>query len=378
MLGVEAYKAMKDGDMKYAQKLYDIIQNDPDPNTRYKDSRKIMDIKHLMETSASDEWYGNNVAFYQKWKRGEAYTQITYKEALADMNALGTALIDEGLKDKRIAVVGENCYQWAISYLATLCGTGIVVPLDKELNPRELEQLIVQAEVSCVIFKDKHEEVFKNMVKNGETLLKRLVNMDRKEDQDGVLSWHQLIAKGKAMVEEGERSFLDAQIYAEDMSVILFTSGTTGVSKGVMLNHRNLVTDLMVAPTVLKVNDWDIFFSVLPLHHTYECTCGFLMPLYKGAAIAYCEGLKYITKNLEEVKPTMFLGVPVLFETLYKKIWKNVQKQGKEKLLRRIIKINRKTKKVGLDLGNVFFKEIRNVFGGRMRMMIVGGAAINP
>ncbi|MEG0392996.1 MAG: AMP-binding protein, partial [Anaerovoracaceae bacterium] len=319
----------------------------------------------------------NNQPNKQKTKRGEAYTQITYKEALADMNALGTALIDEGLKDKRIAVVGENCYQWAISYLATLCGTGIVVPLDKELNPRELEQLIVQA-VSCVIFKDKHEEVFKNMVKNGETLLKRLVNMDRKEDQDGVLSWHQLIAKGKAMVEEGERSFLDAQIYAEDMSVILFTSGTTGVSKGVMLNHRNLVTDLMVAPTVLKVNDWDIFFSVLPLHHTYECTCGFLMPLYKGAAIAYCEGLKYITKNLEEVKPTMFLGVPVLFETLYKKIWKNVQKQGKEKLLRRIIKINRKTKKVGLDLGNVFFKEIRNVFGGRMRMMIVGGAAINP
>lgn len=162
------------------------------------------------------------------------------------------------------------------------------------------------------------------------------------------------------------------------MSILLFTSGTTGVSKGVMLSHGNIAEDLMAAPTMLKVYETDIFFSVLPVHHTYECTCGFLMPLYKGAAIAYCEGLKYITKNLAEIKPTLFLGVPALFEKLYKKIWQNVRKQGKEKLLKKVIKINNKTKKIGINLGKIFFKDILAVFGGRMRMMICGGAAINP
>lgn len=381
MLTKEAYEAKKLSDMDYAQNLYDIIQKDPDPNTRYKDSRPIMDIKHLLETSASDKWYGDHVAFYHKWKKGEPYTKITYKETLEDVNALGTFLINEGYKDKRIAIIGENCYQWAVSYLSVLGGTGVVVPLDKELNATELEQLIVRAEVSCVIYKGKKlGDIFKCMVAGEGTLLKLLIDMDMEEEEEGetARSWKKAVAEGKALVAEGKRAFLDAQIDAEEMAVILFTSGTTGASKGVMLNHRNLVTDLMVAPTVLKVNDWDIFFSVLPLHHTYECTCGFLMPLYKGAAIAYCEGLKYITKNLEEVSPTMFLGVPILFETLYKKIWKSVEKQGKAKLLRRVIKINRGTKKLKIDLGNIFFKEIRKVFGGRMRMMIVGGAAINP
>ena len=126
------------------------------------------------------------------------------------------------------------------------------------------------------------------------------------------------------------------------LCALLFTSGTTGVSKGVMLSHKNLALDLMASPTVLKVNDWDMFFSVLPLHHTYECTSGFLMPLYKGAAIAYCEGLKYIMKNLQEVKPTMFLGVPVMFEKIYHNIWKNVRKQGKDKALRRMIRFNKR------------------------------------
>lgn len=381
MLTNEAYEEKKKRDMDYAQSLYETIQKDPDPNTRYKDSRPIMDIKHLLETSASDQWYGNHVAFYQKWKRGEPYTKITYKEAWNDINALGTVLIAEGYKDKRIAVIGENCYQWAVSYLSVLCGTGVVVPLDKELNAAELEQLIVRAEVSCVLYKGKKQgDIFKNMMEAEGNLLNLLIDMEGEEEEEGniVRSWHKMVAKGKELMAEGNREFLDAQIDAEAMAVILFTSGTTGASKGVMLNHRNLVTDLMVAPTVLKVNDWDIFFSVLPLHHTYECTCGFLMPLYKGAAIAYCEGLKYITKNLEEVSPTMFLGVPILFETLYKKIWKSVEKQGKTKLLRKVIRINRKTKKLKIDLGNIFFKEIRKVFGGRMRMMIVGGAAINP
>ena len=202
--------------------------------------------------------------------------------------------------------------------------------------------------------------------------------MHAEEDTECALSWNGLLEKGQKLLDDGDRRFLDAQIIRDVMSILLFTSGTTGVSKGVMLSHGNIAEDLMAAPTMLKVYETDIFFSVLPVHHTYECTCGFLMPLYKGAAIAYCEGLKYITKNLAEIKPTLFLGVPALFEKLYKKIWKNVRKQGKEKLLKKVIKINNKTKKIGINLGKIFFKDILAVFGGRMRMMICGGAAINP
>ena len=162
------------------------------------------------------------------------------------------------------------------------------------------------------------------------------------------------------------------------MSVLLFTSGTTGIAKGVMLSHRNICEDLMSAPTILNVNTWDIFFSVLPVHHTYECTCGFLMPLYKGASIAYCEGLKYIVNNLAEVQPTMILAVPLIFESLYNNIMKSVRKQGKEGLVRKVLALNKVTKKIGLDLNKLLLKDILKVFGGRMRVLISGGAAIDP
>ena len=366
----------KTGAMEWAEELVAKINADERAYVKYKESRPITDIKHMIETSA--ELFGDNVAFMQKDNNNEPYRKILYREALADVNGLGTALISKGLKGKRIAVIGENCYQWATSYLAAVCGTGIVVPLDKELSAEELKNLVIRADVECVLFQKKFEDMFKKMKDSGDTKLNVLVNFTSEEEKDGVYSWSQLVKEGKKLVEEGNIEFTDAEIDNEAMSIILFTSGTTGKSKGVMLSHKNIAADLMIAPTVFKVFPTDIFFSVLPLHHTYECTCNFLMPLYKGAAIAYCQGLKYITKNLEEVKPTMFLGVPAVFEKLYSTIWKTVKKQGKEDLLKKVIRINRKTKKVGIDLGKVFFKQITAVFGGRMRCLICGGAAINP
>ncbi len=372
----EEYLAMKAKELEDAKQIAANIEADPRPAVKYKESRPITDIKHMIETSV--ELYGDNVAFYEKMKKGQPYESITYKEMLEMVNGLGTALIELGLKDKKIAIIGANTHKWAISYLATVCGTGIVVPLDKELPATTLEDLVEQSGVSAVIYDKKYENIFAEIRKNKNNNLDILINMQGEEDNDISLSWNNLLEKGKNLVNEGDKRFIDAQIMRDKMSILLFTSGTTGVSKGVMLSHGNIAEDLMAAPTILKVYPTDIFFSVLPVHHTYECTCGFLMPLYKGAAIAYCEGLKYITKNLAEIKPTMFLGVPAIFELLYKKIWQNVRKQGKEKLLKRVIKINNKTKKIGINLGNIFFKDILAVFGGRMRMMICGGAAINP
>ena len=370
------YKELKAKEMERAQAVVEKLNTSKDPLVVYRTSRPITDLKHMLNTSV--ELYGDNVAFRQRFEKDKPFREITYKEALKDINGLGTALIAHGLKNKRIAVIGENCYQWATSYLAAVCGTGIVVPLDKELSSEELKQLVIEAEVSAVLFTKKYEKMFREMKASADTGIEVLVNLNAPSEKDGVLSWEELIAEGKKLIAGGDRSFIDAEIYADEMSVLLFTSGTTGIAKGVMLSHRNICEDLMSAPTILNVNTWDIFFSVLPVHHTYECTCGFLMPLYKGASIAYCEGLKYIVKNLAEVQPTMLLAVPLIFENLYNNIMKNVRKQGKEKLVRKVLAVNKVTKKVGIDLNKLLLKDILKVFGGRMRVLISGGAAIDP
>ena len=370
------YKELKAKEMERAQAVVERLNTSKDPLVVYRTSRPITDLKHMLNTSV--ELYGDNVAFRQRFEKDKPFREITYKEALKDINGLGTALIAHGLKNKRIAVIGENCYQWATSYLAAVCGTGIVVPLDKELSSEELKQLVIEAEVSAVLFTKKYEKMFREMKASADTGIEVLVNLNAPSEKDGVLSWEELIAEGKKLIAGGDRSFIDAEIYADEMSVLLFTSGTTGIAKGVMLSHRNICEDLMSAPTILNVNTWDIFFSVLPVHHTYECTCGFLMPLYKGASIAYCEGLKYIVKNLAEVQPTMLLAVPLIFENLYNNIMKNVRKQGKEKLVRKVLSVNKVTKKVGIDLNKLLLKDILKVFGGRMRVLISGGAAIDP
>ena len=372
----EEYKAIREQDMKKAMELIDAINNSPDPRVGSRDSRPITDIKHMLETSV--ELYGKNIAFYQKDKKGGQYKGITYNQAFEEINGLGTALIAGGLKGKRIAVIGANCYQWAMSYLAVVCGVGVVVPIDKELSEAEITTILQRADVSAVIFDEKREEVFTSIKAAGNTNLATLIHMTLPESRGDVLSLRELTEAGKRMVQNGDKSYTEAQIFAEEMSILLFTSGTTGKSKGVMLSHRNIVSDLMAAPTVFALTDKEVFFSFLPLHHTYECTCGFLVPLYKGSAIAYCEGIKYLVKNLSECHPTYFLAVPAVFENMYKKIWQMVRKKGKEDTLKKAIRINNKLKKFHIDLSKILFKDIHAFFGGRMDLLICGGASINP
>lgn len=380
MISKEAYKELVEKDMAYAEARARELNTTPDPRVMYQDSRPIRDLKHMLETSVAQ--YRGTTAFWVKKEKGGPYESIPYEQVLEDVNALGTALIFMGLKDKKIAIIGENSYEWSVAYLATVCGTGVAVPFDKELGAGELGNLVREAGVSCVLYDGKrYAELFGELLRKEGATLEFLIDMKPREGEapsEGVLSLPELIRMGKKKLAAGDRTFTEAQIFRDKMAVLLFTSGTTGNSKGVMLSHGNIVEDLMAAPTLLKVNTWDIFFSLLPIHHTYECTCGFLMPLYKGASIAHCEGLKHIVKNLAEIRPTMLLCVPLILESLYKKIWQNVQKAGKEKTLRNLIALNRKTKKFGLDLSGKLFKKITNVFGGRMRMIICGGAAIDP
>lgn len=378
------YELMLQDDQIWADKLVSAVQNDTRSFIKYKkDTRAITSIKNMMETSA--ELFAGNVAFYTKFRKGP-YEAITYKQFLYDINSLGTAMIMRGFKNKRIAVIGETRYMWCVADMAAVCGVGVVVPLDKELPYDQLKNLINQAGVSAVFFDRKREAIFTKMMAEGETGLTMLVGMDEDEDKTAqeneksieILSQRGLIKEGSALLESGDRSFVDARIDSREMAIILFTSGTTGISKGIMLSHRNICADLMVSPTLLEIKSNDIFFSVLPIHHTYEYTCGFLVPMFRGAAIAHCEGLKYITRNMQEIHPTVMLAVPAIFEALNKQIWKGIKSKGKEQAANKGLKICKFVSKFGIDLSGKFFKEVKENLGGAMRLFICGGAAINP
>ena len=371
------YVEIKAAEKKRIAQLVDQIKTSGDRYVRYPQQlRAVADLKEMLESSAA--LYGEAPAFMQKFDRNGNYEPISFNRVLADVNGLGTALINRNLKGKRIAVIGETCYQWESSYLAVINGTGVVVPLDKELDARDLKQQIIDAEVSAVIFGKKYEKIFKGIKDSGESKLEMLVSFDAKENTEEVLSWSSLIAEGKHLIATGDRQFLDAEVIGTDMAALLFTSGTTGVAKAVMLSHHNLISVIIGALSMVKIGQGEVLFSVLPVHHTYECTVGFLAPLYAGATVAYCQGLKYITRNLEEVQPHMMLAVPALIETLYKKIWQSIKKQGKDQMLTKLLKTTRITRKMGIDISKPFTGEIRKLFGKNLRMIISGGAAIDP
>lgn len=374
-LSSEEYMALQNREWEWAKALIQCQIDDPRPGVEYLTNRPVIDLKQMLESSVS--LYGDRTAYYTKFEKGP-YQEIKYSQLLEDVNGLGTQFIAMGLKDKRIAVIGETTYMWSIAYLAAVNGTGVVVPLDKELPYDDLKNLIKESEASAVLFDRKREDIFVRMFEEGDTGLEYIISQDRKTGDGAIISQWELVDTGKKLVENGDRSFLDAQIDNEEMSIIIFTSGTTGMAKGIMLSHKNICADLMVSPVFVDLDETDIFFSVLPIHHTFECTCDFLMPLYKGAAIAHCEGLKYITKNLQEVKPTYFLAVPAIFDALYKAIWKGIRKKGKEKTVRTAMKVSDFLRRFGIDITDRLFAEIKSVLGGRMRMMISGGAAINP
>ncbi len=347
--------------------------------------RKIKSIKELVDSSA--DIFSERTAFLYKPKGGEKYEPVTFRQFKSDVDALGTALIDLGLKGSRIAIISENRYEWAVSYMAVLNGTGIVVPLDKELPENEIENLLVRAKTDAIVFSGNLKGHIENISKRID-FLKHFITMDeaavdehksKNPEEAGFISLKSLIEKGMKRVADGCKDFTEAKIDTEAMSILLFTSATTDKSKAVMLSHRNLSENLMAMSSMLNIVPDDIFLSVLPLHHTYENTCGFLCPHYRGAAVAYCEGLRHIQKNLQESKATVMLGVPLIFESIYKRIWDQAAKNPKMlKKLKFGLKLSNFTKKIGIDITKKLFAPIHNNFGGKIRVFISGAAGIDP
>ena len=339
------------------------------------DVREVQDLKDMLNSSA--RLYSEKAAFLSKEKEGSEYRPISYKQYKEDVDALGTALLGLGLKGKRIALIGENRYEWSVSYLGILNGTGVVVPLDRELPQNEIENLMIRSNVDAIVFSGNVSEKVLALVEKLD-FVSFYVNMDGKEEQGKLLSFHKLLQQGHKLLKEGDRSFIDAEIDVDAMNILLFTSGTTDLSKAVMLSHKNISTNLMAMCSMLYIPESDIFLSVLPIHHTYECTCGFLCPIYRGATVAYCEGLRHIPKNLQESKATLMLGVPLIFEAMYKRVWDQASKKPGTAVLKIGLKISNFLRKFNIDVTKKLFAPVHEAFGGHIRLFISGAAGIDP
>ena len=303
---------------------------------------------------------------------------MSYDEYIDEVNALGTALISIGLKDKRIGVISENRYEWEEAYLSIVCGTGIVVPLDKSLPENELLSLIERSEMEAIIFSKKYDEIMRKVIDKKIGKIKFFISMDNEEKTEEFYSQKELIKLGKDLIKNGARSFLDAKIDNDNMAIMLFTSGTTSQSKAVQLSHTNICTNVYDIGSVFDVNSDDTFLSFLPLHHVFECTVGFLYAVSVGANIAFCEGIRHIADNLKEYQASVMISVPVLFENMYKKVMQGIEKKGKLGSVKFGIKLSKIAKIFGVDIRRKLFKEILDNFGGKLRLFVAGAAAFDP
>lgn len=337
---------------------------------KYHKTEEVTNFKDLIERSAEN--YATRTAFKLKDKNGKIFS-ITYEEFKKDIVYLGTNLIKNGLLNKKIAVIGQNSYKWCVSYLAASI-VGIVVPIDKELHYDDVINFMNVAEGSCILGDNKNlDQVKDNFEKlNNPNTMFIYFN----DTNSSSFTFDDFKDTGKKIYEDGFNDFDNIKINPDEMRILLFTSGTTGNAKGVCLSQRNICSNILSTYGIVKVKRSDLFFSVLPLHHTYECTLGFLLPIYSGASIAHCEGLRYISQNMAEFHPSVILCVPLLLEKMHKTIVKSMNKSLPEKY--------RKTDNQNPynDLPAILKKivrtKVKNTLGGRLRVFIVGAASVNP
>lgn len=344
-----------------------------------KDKSKIYDVEEFENIrdiikDVTKRYPDNNAFIIKKKENNEIkYENITYTRFLNEINYLGTALIDLGLKGKRIAVIGQNSYEWELGYLATVNGTGISVPLDKGLPEEEIELSLKRSYSDAIIFDEKYEDIIENIKQKNNTNVTKYICM---KELKGFINIKELIEKGKELVEKGNDEFINAKIDNDEMSIILFTSGTTALSKAVMLSHRNVASNVYGLNSAEKIYPTDVNLAFLPLHHTFGST-GLLFFLSNGATNVFCDGIRYIQQNLKEYKVSVFVCVPLLLESMYKKIMNEVEKQGKTKLIKKAIKVSNFLLKFKIDIRKILFKDILNNLGGHLRFIVSGASAID-
>ena len=335
---------------------------------------KTIEIENLKDMlNKTKDIYSNKPAYKIKIEENK-YQIYTHEQVREMIDSLGTSLIDMGLKNKRIAIIGENRYEWEIAYLSIVCGTGIVVPIDKSLPEHELESVIERSEVEAIFYSNKYEEILNKIKYSKSNKLKHLISMDNLENKEGIYSQKELIQKGEELIQNGDKRFINAEIDNEKMSIMLFTSGTTSKSKVVALSHKNIASNLMDIGSILDITSEDTLLSILPIHHVFECTVGFLFSLYKGAQTVFCDGIRHIVENLNESNVTVMACVPGIYERIFLMIRKQLEKQGK---LEEILEKEEKLKNASMEERKKEFKEIHDMLGGKIKLFISGAAALD-
>lgn len=334
---------------------------------------KLKDIKEIIYASVKK--FSNNIAFTTKIKRGEnvTYKNTTYKELLEDINGFGTALYKIGLKRERIAILGRNRYEWVVAHLANLLGNIVSVPLDKDLQLEELETSLIRSKAKAIVFDEKYIEKIEKVKERNNTQVEHFICMSELESYENV---NNLIAEGKKSIDSGNQEYINAEITEKEMGILLFTSGTTSQSKAVMLSQYGIATNIYDMLLVEKFYETDVNIAFLPFHHVFGST-GMLVMLAVGLKTVFPDGLKYIKSNLKEYGVSVFIGVPVLVDKMYKTVMQEIEKQGKTTIIKIATKVSNFLLKFKIDIRRRLFKQVIEGLGGKLRTIISGGAPLD-
>lgn len=333
---------------------------------------KVTSVKQMLELSVKEA--GDKPAFQYKGENDEI-VEVTYKEFVKDTEELGTALASIGMQDKHIAMIGENSYKWLTGYLTVLKSTGVFVPIDKELSANEIINVLKHSDSEVLFYAEKYEKWIPQ-IKAEVPTVKFFIGLNKKEDDEISLSYDKFKENGAKLLEQGSKIYTDLKDDENKLKLLVYTSGTTGTPKGVMLTEHNLMSVVYYGLQVAEIKTKCL--SVLPYHHTYEAVAGILVGLHKHVCICINDSLKNVLKNLQFYKPDYIYLVPAFTEVFYRSIWNNAQKTGKDKILKVMIPVSNALRKIGIDLRNVFFKSIHEAFGGELKEIICGGAPIRP
>lgn len=336
--------------------------------------QEFKDIKELIYNSAKT--YANNIAFIVKHQEGKnkTYENITYKMLLEQINALGTKLYGMGFKNKRIAILGRNRYEWALGHLTSLLGGIVSIPLDKDLQIDELESSLMRSKADAIYFDEKYIEKIEEIKNRNNTNVKEYICMSKLA---GYKDINTLKEEGQKLLEEGNKEYISAKIDENAMNILLFTSGTTSKSKAVMLSQKNIASNVYAMQRVEDIRNTDSNLAFLPMHHIFGSTCLIVM-LACGARTSFPDGLRYVAQNLKEYEVSVFVGVPLLVEAIYNKVVKEIDKQGKTKLIKNAIRVSNFLLKFHIDIRRKLFKQLIDQLGGKMRFVISGGAPLDP
>lgn len=322
---------------------------------KYHDGKRVENIRTSLRAAARR--YSSRPAIMQKF--AGAYRQVSYAELLYKVEGLGTELLARGFFGKKIIIYGDNSLEWATVFLTAVCGLAVAVTVDKDIDGAELASIAEKTEAAAIFYAPRFEE-----------RVEALGNIKRYS----LNSIEALIEEGSTKLAGGDTNYLRLSLDDGDLAVISYNRNPSGAARGVMLSQRNICFDLTELTKTLICFPEDVYLSVLPMHHVYEMTCGFLYPIISGACVAFCEGLRYLSRNIQEVRPTVMVCVPYLLETVYRKIKNNIRLKGSENRVRAAVKLTGSS----ISLKKRVFSEIHDSLGGRLRLFISGGTLADP